>query len=146
MKKLRGEEPVRTHVETIENTHKEEVKGWFSEIASLSGVGLSLYQERNETSGEYWATYVSGKETGVTIHIDTEGTITAVSVTGRLSEQHGEWQTVKDAVLTWSKLKLPAEVVSHFRGDCGRNDRQDYDWGYVLLGNMDNIFIRIYWE
>ena len=62
----------------------------------------------------------------------------------QLSEKVGK---SRSAIANFLRLlKLPAEVVSHFRGDCGRNDRQDYDWGYVLLGNMDNIFIRIYWE
>ena len=143
LKELRGEEPVRTHVETIENTHKEEVKGWGAEIAALSGIDMSLSQDRNATNGEYTATFSTAGGTDVEIRINAEGTITWVEVLGKLSEQHGEWQTVKDAVLQWDKLELSEEVVTHFRGDCGRNDRQDYDWGYVLLGNMDNIFIRI---
>ena len=143
----RGAEPVRRHVETIENAHKEDVKGWLNEIASQGGISMSFAGEsKASTSGAYWAKASTAKGTSVTINIDQEGKITQVEVLGKYSERRGDWQAVKDAVLKWPGLKLPPAALSRFSGDCGANGREDYDWGYILLGNMDNIFIRIVWK
>ena len=103
-------------------------------------------ESKASTSGAYWAKASTAKGTSVTINIDQEGKITQVEVLGKYSERRGDWQAVKDAVLKWPGLKLPPAALSRFSGDCGANGREDYDWGYILLGNMDNILIRIVWK
>ena len=127
---------------------KKTPKGVAEEIVTLSGVGMSWSGESQPTTdGSYWISYKGPGGTELTVRINLEGKIIGVTVEGKQSERYGEWTKVKDAALNCGSLGLPDDVKSSFKGgECSAGLRKDYDWGYVLAGNMNSILIRIVWE
>ncbi|MBO4378536.1 MAG: hypothetical protein J5889_06215 [Clostridia bacterium] len=150
LRELRGEDPVRTRVVNVavENASKDKAKMLAEEIASLSGVGLTLSQEAEpQKDGSYWVRYVSANQTKVYILVDMDGNVKKISIDGTFAERYGEWTKVKDAALSCERLGLDSGIRSEFAGgDCSSGTREDYDWGYVMAGNMNTVFIWIEWN
>ena len=118
------------------------------EIAALSGVSLTLAQEAEpQKDGSYWVRYTSANQTKVYIQVDIDGKIDRITIDGSFAERDGEWTKVKDATLNCERLGLDSGIRSEFTGgDCASGTREDYDWGYVMAGNMNTVFIWIDWN
>ena len=100
-----------------------------------------------QSAGTYWVKYASAKNTTVTVTVDQNGKVTDVEIRGAMSERYGEWTQVKDAALALEKLAVPAGAQAVFRGGaCSAGERQDYGWGYILAGNMNDIFVMMHWN
>ena len=148
LRELRGEDPVRTRVAKVENSNKDKAKMLAEEIAALSGVSLTLAQEAEpQKDGSYWVRYTSANQTKVYIQVDIDGKIDRITIDGSFAERDGEWTKVKDATLNCERLGLDSGIRSEFTGgDCASGTREDYDWGYVMAGNMNTVFIWIDWN
>ena len=149
--KLRGEEPVIDVPEkpaAVDNSYREEAKALAEGIAAAAAVSMTRSGESAPSAvGSYWVKYVSAKKTTVTVTIDAKGKVTEIEIRGAMSERYGEWTQVKDAALAYEKLAIPAAAQTVFKGGaCSAGERQDYDWGYILAGNMNDIFVRIHWN
>ena len=97
--------------------------------------------------GSYWVRYVSANQTKVYILVDMDGNVKKITIDGTFAERYGEWTRVKDAALSCERLGLDSGIRSEFAGgDCSSGTREDYDWGYVMAGNMNTVFIWIEWN
>ena len=149
--KLRGEEPslaVPEKPAIVEDKHREAAKALAESIAAAAGVSMKLSAESApQSAGTYWVKYASAKNTTVTVTVDQNGKVTDVEIRGAMSERYGEWTQVKDAALALEKLAVPAGAQAVFRGGaCSAGERQDYGWGYILAGNMNDIFVMMHWN
>ena len=108
----------------------------------------ALAQEAEpQKDGSYWVRYTSANQTKVYIQVDIDGKIDRITIDGSFAERDGEWTKVKDATLNCERLGLDSGIRSEFTGgDCASGTREDYDWGYVMAGNMNTVFIWIDWN